>query len=55
MAKPKMTVINFVIHPDLLRRIETFWHQQRFPSRAAAIKFLIGAALDAKLKPKEKS
>jgi len=38
-------VINFVIDPALLKRVDDFWHKQRFPNRAAAIKALLDWAL----------
>ena len=45
-------VMNFVIKPELLKRVDDFRFKQRFASRAAAIKWLLEAALDAKLAPK---
>lgn len=45
-------VINFTIEPALLRRVEDFWHKHRFPTRAAAIKWLLAWALDQKPVPK---
>jgi hypothetical protein len=45
--KPYM---NFIIEPDLLRRVDDFRFENRFPTRAAAIKFLLDAAL-TKLRP----
>lgn len=33
--------------------IETFWHDNRFGSRSEAIRWLIQAALDEKLKPRK--
>ena len=45
-------VLNFVIEPDLLKRVDDFRFKNRFDSRAAAIKWLLKAALDAKLAPK---
>jgi metal-responsive CopG/Arc/MetJ family transcriptional regulator len=41
-------VINLVLDPDLLARIDTFWHEQRFNARSEAI----DAALTKKLAPK---
>lgn len=38
-------LINFVIEPELLEMIEHFRFQERFPSRAAAIKWLLRHAL----------
>jgi hypothetical protein len=45
-------LLNFVIDPALLKRLDDFRFKQRFPTRAAAIKWLLEAALDAKLTPK---
>jgi len=45
--------LNFVIEPDLLKRVDDFRFKQRFTTRAAAIKWLLDAALKAKLAPKE--
>jgi hypothetical protein len=36
---------------NLLKRIDDFRFKYRFVSRAAAIKWLVAAALDAQLKP----
>ncbi len=47
----KSPLLAFVVPEDLLARIDTFHHLHRFPSRAAAIKWLISAALDKDLKP----
>lgn len=45
-------VLNFYVDPDLLKRLDDFRFKARFPSRAAAIKWLLEAALKAKLAPK---
>ena len=45
--------LNFVIEPDLLKRVDDFRFKQRFPTRAAAVKWLLDAALKAKLAPKD--
>ncbi len=44
-------VLNFLIEPDLLRRIDDFRFKNRFPSRAAAIKWLLEWALKQNPKP----
>jgi len=44
-------LINFIIDPMLLKRIDDFWHKQRFPNRAAAIKWLLDWALRQDPKP----
>jgi hypothetical protein len=44
-------IVNFVVSPELLRRIDTYHHKHHFPTRAAAIKFLIGYALRQNPKP----
>lgn len=38
-------LLNFVVGPDLLKRIDDFRYEQRFPTRAAAIKWLLDWAL----------
>jgi hypothetical protein len=43
-------LLNFVIEPDLLKRVDDFRYKNRFPTRAAAIKWLLGWALDQKPK-----
>lgn len=45
-------LLNFVIEPDLLKRIDDFRYKQRFPTRAAAIKWLLDWALGQKPTPK---
>lgn len=47
MASEK-PLLNFVIGPDLLKRIDDFRYKQRFPTRAAAIKWLLEFALNQK-------
>ena len=44
--------LNFVIEPALLKRVDDFRFKQHFPTRAAAIKWLLDAALTHKLAPK---
>ena len=42
---------------EMVEAVEIYWHQQRLPSRVAAIRELLAYALDAKLagrSPKEK-
>jgi hypothetical protein len=46
-------LLNFVIEPELLKRLDDYRFKHRFDSRAAAIKWLLDAALKAKLAPKE--
>jgi hypothetical protein len=45
-------ILNFVVDRELLGRIDGFWHDNRFPTRAEAVRWLIEAALDKKLAPK---
>ncbi len=45
--------LHFIIEPTLLKRLDEFRFRHRFESRAAAIKWLLKAALDSKLVPKE--
>jgi metal-responsive CopG/Arc/MetJ family transcriptional regulator len=39
-------VVNFVIEEDLLKKIDDYRFEKRFPSRAAAIKNLIRIGLE---------
>ncbi len=41
-------LLNFVIDPELLKRVDDFRFKNRFDSRAAAIKWLLAWALDQK-------
>jgi hypothetical protein len=38
-------ILNFVIEPELLKRLDDFRFKNRFASRAAAIKWLLAWAL----------
>ncbi len=38
-------LLNFVVEPNLLRTLDDFRYSQRFPTRAAAIKWLLQWAL----------
>ncbi len=51
MAQSKKPYLTLVIEEDLLKRIEDFRFKNRFQSRAAAMKWLMGWALDQKPKP----
>jgi hypothetical protein len=44
--------LSFVIEPELLKLLDDYRFKQRFESRAAAIKFLLGWALNQKPTPK---
>lgn len=44
-------LLNFVIEPDLLKRLDDYRFKHRFPSRAAAIKWLLDWALRQNPKP----
>ena len=46
--------LNFVIEPELLKRLDDFRFKHRFVSRAAAIKWLISWALGQKPVPDQK-
>lgn len=48
----KLPILNFVIEPELLKRVDDFRFKNRFPTRAAAVKWLLNAAITAKLTPK---
>ena len=45
--------LNFVIEPELLRKIDDFQFENRFKSRAAAIKWLLDWALKQNPKAKD--
>jgi hypothetical protein len=49
-AKP---FLHFVIEPALLQRLDDFRFKQRFPTRAAAIKWLLDWALKQKPVPEK--
>jgi len=53
MPPSKKPYLNFVIDPDLLKRIDTFRYKQEIPTRAAAIKWLLDWALKQKPTPKQ--
>lgn len=44
-------ILNFVIDPALLERLDEWRYRNRFPTRAAAIKWLLIWALDQSLTP----
>jgi hypothetical protein len=48
MAQTDKQILNFVIDPDLLKRIDDFRFRHRFESRAAAVKWLLNWALEQK-------
>ena len=45
-------IVNFSIDPALLKRVDEFWHANRFPNRAAAVKWLLDFALKQHPKPR---
>jgi hypothetical protein len=45
--------LNFVIDQQLLKRVDDWRFKHRFPTRAAAIKWLLDWALNQKPTPKE--
>lgn len=47
----KKPILNFVIDPRLLKRIDDFRFRHRFPTRAAAVKWLLEWALKQKPDP----
>jgi metal-responsive CopG/Arc/MetJ family transcriptional regulator len=47
-------LLNFYVEQELVDKLEWFWHKHRFSSRAEAIRWLLKAALDAKLTPEAK-
>ncbi len=53
MTPTDKPIVNLVIDPELLERVDEFWHENRFKSRAACMRWLMEAAMKAKLVPKE--
>lgn len=51
MPADKKPLITLVMDRDQIRQIDDFRFEHRFPSRAAAMKWLMGTALAAGLKP----
>jgi len=49
--KPEKPLLNFLIEPELLRRVDDFRFKNRFDSRAAAIKWILAWALEQKPVP----
>jgi len=47
--------LSFVVDPELLKRLDDFRFKYRFQSRAAALKWLLEAALKARLAPAKDS
>jgi hypothetical protein len=47
----KKPFIDFIIEPELLKRVDDFMFENRFRTRAAAFKWLIKKALEKGLKP----
>lgn len=46
-------LLNFIIEPELLQRIDNWRFKYHFQSRAAAVKWLLKFALDQKPKPED--
>jgi hypothetical protein len=44
-------MVNIAIGKELIERIDTFRYDNRFPTRVEAMRWLLQAALDRKLKP----
>ncbi|MFU8858453.1 MAG: hypothetical protein ACNA8S_15790 [Deferrisomatales bacterium] len=53
MTPSEKPFLHFVIDRDLLGRVDDFRFENRFESRAAAVKWLLEAALEAGLAPKQ--
>ena len=49
--KPDKPLLNFLVEPDLLKRLDDFRFKHRFDSRAGAIKWLLDWALKQNAKP----
>ena len=52
-ATPDKEPVHVLLEKDLLKRLDDFRFKQRFDTRAATIRWLLEAALKAKLAPKE--
>lgn len=56
MATTKRTdkpILNFIVDPVMLRRIDDYRYRNRFPTRAAAVKWLIEYAIKQNPRPDE--
>jgi metal-responsive CopG/Arc/MetJ family transcriptional regulator len=51
MGNTEKPIINLVVDLALLGKVDDFWHENRFTSRSEAIRWLMQAALDKRLKP----
>jgi metal-responsive CopG/Arc/MetJ family transcriptional regulator len=51
MGTTEKPVLSLVMNSELLARVDAFWHENQLISRSEAIRWLIQAALDKKLKP----
>jgi metal-responsive CopG/Arc/MetJ family transcriptional regulator len=51
MADTDTKMVNIGFSAELLERVDSFRFDNRFPTRVEAIRWLIQAALDKKLKP----
>lgn len=51
VSQSKKPLTTLLLDEELLKKIEDFRYKNRFPSRAAAMKWLMNAALDKKLRP----
>ncbi len=52
MSPTTKPILNFVVDPDLLRRLNAYRFANHFESRAAAVKFLLEWALPQNPQPK---
>jgi len=55
MPPSEKPYLNFVIEPELLKRLDDFRFKQRFATRAAAIKWLLDWALSQKPVPEKEA
>lgn len=53
MASTKL--VNVLMEPELVERLDDYRFEKRFPSRAAAIKWLLTWALDQQPQPGQES
>lgn len=48
---PRTNMVHLAVEPELRRRLDRFWKETDLPSRTAAWKWLVWAAMEAGLRP----
>ncbi len=54
MPKSEKPYLNFIAEPELIKRLDDFRYKHRFPTRAAAVKWLLDWAMKQKPTPELK-